>query len=256
MDLSSGWRYWDRFFADRAARELPRLDVDTDYSCVPRSVAKSLAIFQLGESGGGTVVQQAADSALPGLDRHYARAVRYFVAEENRHAALLAMCVRVLGGKLLKKNWSATCFVKVRRLIGLRFKVLVLLAAEVVGLCYYQLLASRLPRGQVRKLLRDIASDERAHLEFHSTFLRTQCRSRVSRAVFLATWRTVMCAAAVAILLDHYRAIRDLGIPVRRLWRVWWAYANRAETSVLRLRSTCSETFSIDLRASSPRWGT
>ncbi|MEM7504402.1 MAG: ferritin-like domain-containing protein, partial [Pseudomonadota bacterium] len=226
------------------------LDVDTDYSCVPRSVARSLAIFQLGESGGGTVVEQVADSALPGLDQYYARAVRYFVAEEHRHAALLAMCVRVLGGKLLKKNWTATCFVKIRRFMGLRFKVLVLLAAEVVGLCYYQLLASRLPQGQVRTLLRDIAADERAHLKFHSAFLRTQCCSRLNRAVFLATWRTVMFATAVAVLLDHYRAIRDLGIPVRRLWYVWWAYANLAETSVLGSCSEFSEAIAIDLRAS------
>ena len=256
MDLSCEWRYWKRIFADRSARELPRLEANPDYSSVPSSVAKSLAIFQLGESGGGTVVQQAANSALPGLDRHYARAVRYFVAEENRHAALLAMCVRALGGKLLKKNWTATCFVKVRRFMGLRFKVLVLLAAEVVGLCYYQLLASRLPQGQVRKLLRDIAADERVHLKFHSAFLRTHCRSRLARAVFLATWRTVMGAAAVAVLLDHYRAIRDLGIPVRRLWHVWWAYANRAEASVLGSCSTCSEPLSINLGASSPRCGT
>ena len=75
----------------------------------------------------------------------------YFVEEEHRHANILAMCVRLLGGTLVKKNWTAGLFVFARRLIGLRLKVLVLLAAEVVGLCYYHLLAVQLPASRLRE---------------------------------------------------------------------------------------------------------
>ena len=154
------WRSWRRFFERRGQRTLPELDVSEDYSHLPRSLARSLAVFQLGESGGGTIVKQAQDAELPGIDDDYAASVALIVREENRHANLLAMCVRMLGGQLLHKNWTARLFVFFRRLVGLRLKVLVLLAAEVVGVCYYQLLAARMPNGRVRQILFEIAEDE------------------------------------------------------------------------------------------------
>ncbi len=140
------WRGWKAFFAARCDRPSPRiLDDDPALEGVPASVAHSLAIFQLGESGGGTVVQQVRSSRLPGIDSDYADAMAYFVAEEHRHAELLACCVRALRGRLLQTNWTASLFVTGRRLMGLRLKVMVLLAAEIVGICYYSLIASRLP---------------------------------------------------------------------------------------------------------------
>lgn len=251
----SNWHSWERFFSRRAGRAVPRLDVNDDYSSVPTSVARSLAIFQLGESGGGTIVQQSAGAELPGTNESFARSMAYFVGEENRHATLLAMCVRMLGGELKRKNWTATCFVKVRRLIGLRFKVLVLLAAEVVGLCYYQLLASRLPRGQVRAILRQIAADERGHLDFHCAFLRTQCDGPIAKAVFVVSWRVVMLGAALAVLIDHRRAVADLRIPLRRLWHVWWCYAMLAERTVLAPRSVLPPTVKTRPRREDQRTG-
>jgi len=53
---NSTWENWARFFAVRSNRALPALKQDQDYSTLPDSLAKSLAIFQLGESGGGTII--------------------------------------------------------------------------------------------------------------------------------------------------------------------------------------------------------
>ena len=50
---------------------------------IPATLARSLAIFQLGESGGGTVVEQARRSRLPSAGEDYAEAVALFVAEEH-----------------------------------------------------------------------------------------------------------------------------------------------------------------------------
>ena len=200
-----------------------------DYAHLPTSVARSLAIFQLGESGGGTIVEQAANSRLPSVDQDYAEAVRLFVAEEHRHAHLLALCVRMLNGRLKRKNWTARLFVIVRRLFGLRTKVLVLLAAEVVGLCYYNLITSRLPDGRIRAFLQEIADDERAHLRFHCAFLHTQSAGSAQRLVFRAAWRSGMALAAVVVLLDHRAVLRDLAIPWGTLWRAWRGYARLAE---------------------------
>jgi hypothetical protein len=228
------WTHWRRFFAARRHRPGVRLLVDEpQLAGIPASLARSLAIFQLGESGGGNVVEQARRSRLPSVDADYAVAVALFVAEEHRHSELLACCVRVLRGRLLDKNWTARLFVVGRRLMGLRLKVMVLLAAEVVGICYYQLLAGGLPDSELRSVLREIAADEKAHLRFHCDFLHAQMRSRLHRGLFVVAWRALMLAAVLVVLIDHRAALRDLDIPPRRVWKRWSLYSRTAESRIV-----------------------
>jgi hypothetical protein len=231
-DKNRTWAQWRYFFKNRTEREFPRLETDPRYEQLPASLAKSLAVFQLGESGGGMVIKQARQSRLYGVDNHYGDAVQLFVAEEHRHANLLAMCVRMLNGSLIRSNWTAKLFVFARRLMGLRLKVLVLLAAEVVGICYYHLIATRLPDSKLKSLLSQIVDDERAHLEFHCAFLRGQVTTPLRRKIFIAAWRTVMIAAAIAVLIDHRSAIRDLNIDIGTVWGRWMTYSRLAERLV------------------------
>jgi hypothetical protein len=230
-------RSWTRskaFFEARRQRPGARLLADEpQLARVPASVARSLAIFQLGESGGGTVIDQARRSSLPSLDDDYVEAVALFVEEEHRHAELLACCVRALRGHLVANNWTARLFVFGRRLIGLRLKIMVLLAAEVVGICYYQLLAGGLPESELKSVLREIVTDEKAHLKFHCDFLRTQMTTEAHRRIFVITWRILMLVAALVVVVDHRAAIRDLDIPLMRVWKRWSLYSRRAEARVV-----------------------
>jgi len=227
------WDTWAKFFVKRSNRELPALELDRDYSDLPASLARSLAIFQLGESGGGTIIRQSLHSSLPGVDEYYAAAMTLFVEEEHRHANILAMCVRLLGGQLIKKNWTARLFVFARRLIGLRLKVVVLLAAEVVGLCYYHLLVVHLPRSRLRAQLLDIVEDEHAHLHFHCAFLRGQARNVWQRRVFAIVWRLVMTCAMLVVAIDHRAAIRELNIGLAAVLARWKSYSELAEALVI-----------------------
>lgn len=226
------WQDWQELFSSRAARPAPTLESDLDYTRLPRSLARSLAVFQLGESGGGTVINQARQSELVGHPEDYAEAIRLFVAEEHRHADILAVCVRLLGGELLRENWTARLFVFGRRLIGLRLKIMVLLAAEVVGLCYYRLIASRLPPCALRDRLLEIADDEKDHLEFHCDFLRGQVTSRFRQLIFLSTWRTLMLASEIVVLLDHREALRELYIDQTDVKAAWAGYRRQIEQKV------------------------
>lgn len=226
------WQAWRDLFASRSGRALPDLDDRQDYSRVPASVARSLAIFQLGESGGGTVVRQVHDSGIPTAGGYYADAMQLFVAEEHRHAEILAICVRNLGGSLVRRNWTADLFVFARRLFGLRLKVLVLLTAEVVGICYYHLLATRLPPSRVRSLLGQIVDDERSHLRFHCSFLRAEARNPWRRFLFTAVWRVSMRVAALVTLVDHRATLRDTGLAAGTVWRRWMTYGRLAERLV------------------------
>ena len=229
-----GWRQWVEFFSARANRPLPELPDHIDATTFPVSVARSLAIFQLGESGGGTIVSQARRSRIAGIDASYADSMALFVREENRHADVLAICVRWLGGELIRENWTAKLFVWSRRLIGLRLKVVVLLAAEVVGICYYHLLASRVQAPAIRTWLAELVRDETSHLEFHCQFLRGQVTNRRRRWALILTWRVTMSAAAIAVLVDHRAAIRDVGLDAGTVWRRWWRYARLAERLICR----------------------
>ena len=238
MDVhTTSWRAWHQFFSSRKDRLVPRGSPTPPYQSMPASLAKSLAIFQLGESGGGTVVEQARASCLPGVDADYAAAIELFVAEEHRHAAILANCVHLLGGTLIHSNWTARLFVAGRRLMGLRLKVLVLLAAEVVGICYYHLLARHLPDCDIKRWLEELVADEQSHLQFHCAFLRSQTEARWQRWVFVGAWRCTMLAAAVVVMIDHRHALRDMAIDLRPAWRRWWAVSKFAEQLVTNHRT-------------------
>lgn len=236
VERQGNWRGWRDFFAARSARAAPRILADDPrLASVPKSVARSLAVFQLGESGGGAVIDQACNSTLRDIDEHYADAMELFVAEEHRHAELLACCVRALRGELIRTNWTAKLFVFGRRLIGLRLKVMVLLAAEVVGICYYHLLSAQLPKSGMKTLLQEIVEDEKAHLKFHCCFLRTQARNDAQRAIFMIIWRALMFVAAVVVLVDHRKALRDLAMPASIVWKRWMVYSRTAENLVIRV---------------------
>lgn len=233
QETRSDWTGWRQLFEARADRALPALEADHDYTQLPRSLARSLAVFQLGESGGGTVIRQARQSRLPGVDADYARSLELFVAEENRHANVLAMCVRLLGGKLIRRNWTAKLFVFGRRLMGLRLKILVLLAAEVVGLCFYRLIAERLPPGSLKNWLLDLANDELDHLHLHCEFLRSQMQHPLQRLAFVAAWRGLMFLSGLVVLIDHRRTLRDLDISRNAVRSLWNLYSRDAELLVL-----------------------
>jgi lipopolysaccharide/colanic/teichoic acid biosynthesis glycosyltransferase len=230
--VSVNWTRWALLFSARRDRPLPGVIEDHSHHPWSAALAKSLAIFQLGESGGGTVIQQARHSPLHGIDPAYCKSVEWFVEEEHRHADILAACVHALGGKCIRHNWTAKLFVVGRRLLGLRLKVLVLLAAEVVGICYYKLLAMHLPAGQIQELLEELASDEEAHLKFHSDFLRLYVQGILPGLLFSLIWRIVMYAAAIVVFIDHRRALHQMSIPHRLVWQRWMFLAKATEVQI------------------------
>lgn len=227
------WLQWKGFFTRRSDLALPSSITQNKYESMPDSLARSLAIFQLGESGGGSIIEQARRSGIAEINDDYADAMALFVKEENRHADVLANCVQMLGGELIADNWTAKLFVGARRLIGLRLKVIVLLAAEVVGICYYHLLASQMPSSEIKNWLNELVRDETSHLYFHCQFLRSQTPSKWRQWVFKIVWRTSMVAAAVAVMIDHRDAIRDMSLRRKTVWQRCMAYSRLAEQLVI-----------------------
>jgi len=214
----SPWARWRRHFERTAARPIPRTGDRVDLPPArAAALASSLARFQVGETGEGRIVGAVSRARMRGVDDDYRHALALFIAEEGRHARILAGIVRGLGGELLATSWTARLFARVRRLAGIRFKVLAMFAAEVVSIGFYAALAAALPAGGARVALEQIARDEQAHLRFHRDFFRIQAPRGWRRAAFLAGWIPLAHAAVLLVLWDHRRALRTLGIPTRPL---------------------------------------
>lgn len=202
------FRSWRDHFERSRLRPMP--DLRGGAAQLPpawrKPLARSLAVFQLGESRGGRLAVEIDE--VPGLDDDYREAIKRFVAEEQRHGAVLALCVEELGGELLAHTWTETLFVAARRVLGVRFKLVVLLAAETVGLAFYRAVASRLPAGPVRAALDEICADEVHHLRFHADAFG-------GRLGFRLVWYPVVTAAGAVVLVDHRAALRAIGVPWR-----------------------------------------
>ncbi len=212
-----GWNDWRRHFEENETRALPR--VGDPLFGVPEAwrapLLRSLARFQIGETGEGRIAHEIHRVTLEGIDDDYRVALGLFIREEGRHARILAELVRAMGGSLLEKSWTERAFRRVRRAVGVREKLVVLLVAEVIGVVFYGAIAARLPRGTLRDAIESICDDEAAHLAFHCDFFRTQVRSDGARAAFRAACAAGGIVAGAVVVLDHAATLRALGIAHR-----------------------------------------
>ncbi len=207
------WARWRRHFEQNRGRAMPE---DIEEGDVPRSAVpllrRSLAVFRVGETGEGRIASEIARAGLRSVDADYVRAFELFIAEEGRHAAILGRAVRSLGGLPMGSHWTAAAFRRVRRAGGVRFELLTLLVAEIVGLAFYSTLASALSeKSGLGAALAEMSADERAHLAFHVDLFRAEISTLGSRAAFATLFVALSGAAGVVAFADHGRALRAAG---------------------------------------------
>lgn len=204
--------HWRAHFEGNRARPLPVVDAPTLPEAQRALLARSLARFQLGETGEGRIAKQIDSVELPLVDGDYRTSLKLFIAEEGRHSRVLALMVKALGGRLLEHSWTHRLFVVARRLVGIRFKLLVLLAAEVIAIGFYGILARSIPAGPMSAALGQICGDERAHFDFHCDFLRAQSR------VLHLVWWPLGLLSALTVLVDHRATLRAFDVPLQAAW--------------------------------------
>jgi hypothetical protein len=217
------WSDYLRHFEQNALRPLPVVSPEELDAQKVKALARSLARFQLGEAGEGRIAHQIDGARLPAIDDDYRAALKLFVREEGRHARVLGLIVNALGGKLLEKQWTERLFVRARRMVGIRFKLLVLLAAEVIGIAFYGALATKVP-GSWAKALEQLCHDEEVHLDFHCHFFAQQ--PGLGGWLLRAAWRPLGWAAALTVLVDHRPTLRVLGLT--GVWRTMRARISAA----------------------------
>jgi hypothetical protein len=199
-------------------------------------LARSLAIFQLGESGGGTRLRRYTRSiaSLESL-KGYQRAVDLFIAEEQSHAALLARTVTHLRGTLLKKQWTNSIFRWMRDLVNLEFNIQVLLTAELIAEVYFGLLALRCSDPVVQTVAKKLLRDEMGHLSFQRDFLfeRLKTLTPAMQRVWRWQFQAIHLATAFVVAWDHRDCLSVLKITPAifrtRAVRCWQAFQLRLE---------------------------
>ena len=182
---------------------------------IRKPLARSIAIFQLGESGGGTRLRRYARKIAP-LEqfRGYMRAMDLFVAEEQGHAALLAQLLDHLDGVRLQKQWTNSVFRTLRVLVNIEFNIQVLLTAELIAEVYFGNLYLRVDDPAVRLVARKLLSDEMKHLVFQREFLaeRLATLSPLTQRLWRWQFHCVHRVTTWVVAWDHASCFRALGL--------------------------------------------
>jgi rubrerythrin len=198
---------------------------------------RSLRRFQLGESGEGRHWRRHA--ALTG-NPDYQQCVDLFIKEEQDHARMMACILSGLGAPLLRKHWSNSCFVHLRRMFGLEEELLVLLVPEIIAQRFFRALHDGTRDEGLRAIFAHIIHDEDGHVAFHSDFLRSRLSGLpLARRVLLrAGWRVIFRTACLAVMLDHRTVLRAVGVSPASFW--WDCGLNFDEVAASLFRS-CGE---------------
>ncbi|MFB8072522.1 ferritin-like domain-containing protein [Streptomyces californicus] len=209
---STGYGDWIRDFETARRERAGQGDPDwrTGVPLHP-AIRRSVQRFQVGEDGDGAELITKAEAAG---DAEYASAVRMFVAEERNHARLLALLLASGDAPTIASHWSDRVFVTLRRALGLRLELLVLMIAEVVALRYYRALRDGGEDALTREVAGRVLADEERHVPFHCHRLRRALRPLPAPARVLVTsgWRAALATACLVVAVDHGPALRRLGV--------------------------------------------
>jgi len=167
---------------------------------------RSLAVFQLGETGGGTRLMRYVREVVHRDDlAGYEEAVGLFIAEEHSHAHILEKLLCYLGGQPLQKQWTNSVFRSLRTCISLEFNIQTLLIAELIAEVYYGLLYRKCPDPRVRLCCQKILSDEMRHIAFHTEFLQERLAAKPVwwRTLWRAQFWVLHRLAVSLVAFDH-----------------------------------------------------
>jgi hypothetical protein len=185
-------------------------------------VLRSIQIFQLGESGGGSRLLRAAESYCRRHgDRLHLKALRLFVREEQRHAELLAHFLERERTGLIGRQWTNGVFRRFRNWLGLELMLAVLLAAELMARVYYAALGRATDDPVLRAICDRILRDERWHVRFQCDRLGNMRSGRSAALRTLTSWaeRLGFRVVCVTVWFNHAPVFRAAGIGVRAFWR-------------------------------------
>jgi hypothetical protein len=179
------------------------------------TIGRSIATFQRGERSEGRTLQRLAERfasqrQLPELPR----ITTLFIAEEARHAELLAGYMADHGIPERRQDWTDSVFRALRRCAGYEAALAVLLTAELIGNVYYRALEGATGSRRLQALCRVMVADELAHVAFESELLLEIRRERglAARLALAALHRAFFAATAAVVWATHRQVFASAGL--------------------------------------------
>jgi hypothetical protein len=204
------------------------------------AVAASIQQFQLGEGARGRGFLRCGEAhARQTSDPHYVEALRLFIAEEQRHSAMLARFLNREGIPLLASHWVDSSFRKFRKLAGLEVCAAVLVTAELIALPYYRALHESTASPVLRAICRRILADEARHLQFQAC---TLARVRIGRGSAMRSLTSLahlgfLAGTAAVVWFEHRRVFRCGGYSFIKFFRECVQHFRKLEASIERQQS-------------------
>ena len=181
--------FWLNHYAKNAA-SLEKIPWATEYELSyveRRSISKSIAEFQKGESSEGmNLIAQSRDYATRVDDLHYEASTISFIREEQRHARDLAKYMMLRDIPLAQSAWPDTVFRGLRRYSGIELSTCVLVTAEIIAQAYYPALREATKDPVLISICGQIIKDEEAHVQFQAERI-LDIRRTISLPRFLIT---------------------------------------------------------------------
>jgi hypothetical protein len=193
---------------------------------VVRPLVRSLEQFQLGDGGGPAYLIARNREQFLADGEGTRQLVDLWFAEEREHARLLGAAVARFGGRFIQGHWSFTAFCLVRKWLGVRFELTVLLLTEIVSTAYYQLLRRHGNDPALRAMCRLILRDEMGHVAFHRDRLARTASARYGR-LWEMGFRVLGLAAATMLWINHAPGLRAVGACRGEFYREIWRELSR-----------------------------
>lgn len=211
-DTFNSKKWLDYFEENKRTR--PVFDLSQDFVIeepLRAPLIRSLQRFQIGETGDGKHLRKYAEKVN---DATYSQCVNLFIREEQVHGQILAEVILSANGSLLSWHWTDVAFILLRRMLGLKTEILILLIAEVIGKVFYKCVADKIGNEKLSEVFAVIVIDEIAHLQFHSEFLsfKFERHSWLIRCVTHYIWCLIFQTACFVFVVDHRKALEALGV--------------------------------------------
>lgn len=209
------WVKWARHFVrNRERRAEPNWEAaSTLPTRTVRMLLPSLQQFELGDGGGPASLIAFNAEAFRSAGPEVRLVVDAWFAEEKEHSRLLGCAVARFGGELIEAHWSFAAFCLIRRLMGVRFELQVLLLTEIVSAAYYRVLQRHCEDEPVRDMCSLILRDEAGHIAFHLDRLAAADESvtGMRRRGWEGQFRLLGFLAATVLWMNHGPCLTPLG---------------------------------------------
>ena len=205
---------WIRYFEQNQWPQLPFAESPPLNPAERDLISKSLRQFQLGENAGGRTLRRLGGQfAQASREADYPRSLELFIAEEQRHSAMLGKFLDREGMVRQRQDRADSLFRWVRKLWNHECMLMVLVSAECVAVPYYSALHDATTSPLLRALCRQILRDEAMHLNYQGQTLAKLSKGRGfwMSSVTRTLHRVMVLASTLVVYGQHGKFCRAAG---------------------------------------------